>query len=74
LEVKDSGLGVPAERLPRLWDAFAQMADPLKRGAEGLGLGLALVKYVATEHGGEVTAMSAEGIGSAFGFSLPIHS
>ncbi len=71
-EVKDSGVGVPADRLPGLWDAFSQMADPLKRGAEGLGLGLALAKYVATEHGGAVTAMSAEGIGSAFGFSLPI--
>lgn len=73
-EVKDSGLGVPADKLARLWDAFAQMADPLKRGAEGLGLGLALVKYVATEHGGEVTATSAEGVGSAFGFSLPVNA
>lgn len=72
-EVKDSGIGVPTDKLPSLWDAFSQMADPLKRGAEGLGLGLALVKYVATEHGGEVTAISAEGIGSAFGFSLPLN-
>lgn len=74
LEVKDSGLGVPADKVAGLWDAFAQMADPLKRGAAGLGLGLALVKYVATEHGGEVTATSADGIGSAFGFSLPINN
>jgi signal transduction histidine kinase len=71
LEVKDTGVGVPAEKLPGLWDAFAQMADPLKRGAEGLGLGLALVKYVVTAHGGEVSATSTEGVGSAFGFQLP---
>jgi signal transduction histidine kinase len=71
-EVKDSGVGVPADKLPTLWDAFAQMADPMKRGAEGLGLGLALVKYVVTEHGGAVRAESAEGVGSVFGFWVPV--
>ena len=70
-EVKDTGLGVPPERLPELWKTFEQMADPLKRGQEGLGLGLALVKYVVAAHGGEVWAHSTLGAGSTFGFYIP---
>ena len=65
-------MGVPAERLPELWDSFTQMADPVKRGAESVGLGLALVKAVVTAHGGEVFAESQEGVGSTFGFMVPI--
>lgn len=72
LEVNDTGSGIPAERLPTLWVSFSQMADPLLRGVEGLGLGLALVKYVVNAHGGEVRAESREGVGSTFGFDLPI--
>ncbi len=71
-EVKDSGVGVPADKLPTLWEGFAQMADPLQRGVEGLGLGLALVRYVATAHGGQVWADSHEGVGSTFGFQVPL--
>ena len=48
------------------------MADPLRRGVEGLGLGLALVKYIVTAHGGQVFAESEEGKGSVFGFRVPI--
>jgi signal transduction histidine kinase len=74
LEVKDTGVGVPADKLPGLWEGFAQMADPLRRGVEGLGLGLALVKYVVNAHGGEVWAESQEGAGSTFGFRIPTSS
>jgi len=70
-EVRDTGVGIPNEKLPTLWDAFAQMADPVQRGAEGLGLGLTLVKYVANAHGGEVWAKSKENEGSIFGFTIP---
>ncbi len=70
--VRDTGIGVPADRLPELWDNFTQMADPVKRGAEGVGLGLALVKAVVTAHGGQVFAESKEGAGSTFGFQLPL--
>jgi len=71
-EVLDTGVGVPEEKLPTLWDAFAQMADPVRRGTEGLGLGLTLVKYVANAHGGEVWAKSKENNGSIFGFNIPL--
>ncbi len=70
-EVKDTGVGVPADKLPTLWEGFTQMADPLRRGLEGLGLGLALVKYIVNAHGGEVWVHSQEGIGSTFGFRVP---
>jgi len=70
-EVKDTGIGIPAEKLEQLWDTFSQVADPLKRGREGLGLGLALVRYVVRAHGGRVGASSQEGVGSTFRFWLP---
>ena len=71
-EVQDTGVGIPADKLPALWEDFMQMADPLRRGVEGLGLGLALVKYVANAHGGDVRAASEPGVGSTFGFDLPL--
>jgi signal transduction histidine kinase len=69
--VSDTGVGIPEDRLAGLWDGFSQMADPLKRGVEGLGLGLALVKHIVEAHGGKVKAKSTEGQGSTFGFSIP---
>lgn len=73
-EVTDNGVGVPPEKLESLWEGFNQMADPLKRGLEGLGLGLALVKYVVTAHGGQTIAQSSglPGEGSTFGFTIPL--
>ncbi len=70
--VKDSGPGIPPERLDKLWDGFNQLADPLRRGVEGIGLGLTLVKAVALAHGGDVFAHSDETVGSTFGFKLPV--
>ncbi|MBN1888471.1 MAG: hybrid sensor histidine kinase/response regulator [Thermoflexales bacterium] len=70
--VKDNGVGIPPEKLDTLWDAFAQTAERLKRGVEGLGLGLALVKSAVEAHGGEVMATSEQGQGSTFGFRIPI--
>ncbi|MFZ6028507.1 MAG: GAF domain-containing sensor histidine kinase [Chloroflexota bacterium] len=72
VDVKDNGKGVPADRLTEMWYEFKQMADPLKRGLEGLGLGLALVRHIVAVHAGEVWAESSEGKGSAFGFQVPI--
>jgi signal transduction histidine kinase len=71
-EIKDTGVGMPADKIPSLWEGFAQVADPLQRGIEGLGLGLPLVKYIVTAHGGRVWAESREGNGSIFGFQIPL--
>lgn len=72
--VHDTGIGVQPERLPDLWESFSQIADPIRRGREGLGLGLALVKYIVEAHKGTVWAESKQGSGSTFGFQLPIEN
>jgi signal transduction histidine kinase len=56
--------------LASLWHSFAQLADPVNRGVEGLGLGLALVNYIIKAHNGDVFATSKLGKGSTFGFHL----
>lgn len=71
-DVKDTGVGIPAESLNDIWKSFAQTADPLRRGLEGLGLGLALVGNIVTAHGGEVWVESQVGSGSVFGFKIPL--
>jgi adenylate cyclase len=70
--VKDTGRGIPTSKLATIWQAFAQAADDVQRGMEGVGLGLALVKSAVEAHGGEVSAMSKLNVGSTFGFWLPI--
>ena len=72
LHVVDTGIGIDAKMLQAIWDGFTQAADPLRRGVEGVGLGLALVKYIVNAHGGEVWAESQPGQGSSFGFRIPI--
>jgi PAS domain S-box-containing protein len=72
LTVRDSGIGMPPEILPRLFEAFAQADTSLDRSKGGLGLGLAIVKGVIEMHDGSVAAAS-EGIGkgSVFTVRLP---
>ena len=72
LRVADTGVGIPHDRLSRIFDLFYQVQQPLDRGAGGLGIGLTLVKHLAALHGGTVTAES-EGIdrGSVFTVRLP---
>jgi signal transduction histidine kinase len=70
-QVKDTGCGIPAERLATMWDAWDQNSDRVRRGVEGLGLGLALVKSTVEAHRGKVSASSTLGQGSTFGFSIP---
>jgi len=72
--VQDTGQGIPPEELSSIWEVFTQAADDVKRGMEGLGLGLALVKFVVEAHQGEVWASSKYGEGSTFGFRVPKRS
>lgn len=71
-EVVDTGEGIPEDKLRNIWKEFNQAADPLRRGVEGLGVGLPLVKYVVDAHKGDVWALSELKVGSTFGFRLPI--
>jgi signal transduction histidine kinase len=58
LRVRDNGVGIPPEFLPRIFDKFEQVAPPAQTPAGGLGLGLALVRGIVTLHGGSVEAIS----------------
>ena len=71
-DVKDTGVGVPRDKLETLWDGFTQASDPELRGQEGLGLGLALVRFIVTAHGGKLWVESTQGEGSTFGFRIPL--
>jgi CheY-like chemotaxis protein len=73
VSVADTGIGIPPELVPRLFDPFVQADRSLDRTQGGLGLGLALVKGIIGLHGGRVHAHS-EGIGrgATFSFELPL--
>ena len=71
VEVRDNGIGVAAENIPKLFQPFSQVDSSLTRNYGGTGLGLALSKRLVELHGGEVWVESKLGKGSCFGFSLP---
>jgi signal transduction histidine kinase len=70
LLVRDSGIGIPADELPRIWDRLYR--GDKSRSQRGLGLGLSLVKAVVQAHQGRVEAASDPGGGSVFSLSLPL--
>ncbi|MBY0231592.1 MAG: PAS domain S-box protein [Gemmataceae bacterium] len=73
LEVADTGIGLEASALPRLFEEFAQVDATIERSTGGLGLGLAIVRRVAELHGGRASASSAGlGRGSTFVIRLPL--
>ncbi len=72
LQVEDTGRGIPANQIDSLGRPFNQLVDPIKRGTEGLGIGLALVKYIAQAHGGQLQVESKLGVGSAFMVRIPL--
>jgi signal transduction histidine kinase len=72
ITVKDTGIGIPPEDLPRIWDRLFR--GDQSRSSRGLGLGLSLVKAVIEAHGGKVKAMSESGRGSLFTICLPSYN
>ncbi|HST49932.1 ATP-binding protein [Jatrophihabitans sp.] len=71
LTVSDTGSGIPAEELPRIFERFYQAPIRGARSGEGAGIGLSLVSDLARAHGGEVSAVSEVGKGSEFTVRLP---
>jgi PAS domain S-box-containing protein len=72
VRVRDEGIGMPAELLPRVFDLFVQADRSIERSRGGLGIGLTLVKSLVEMHGGTVEAKSAgPGHGSEFIVRLP---
>jgi PAS domain S-box-containing protein len=70
--VWDTGIGIPEDKLGRLFQPFAQLDGALNRQYGGTGLGLALVRRLAELHGGRIEVQSTPGAGSRFTITLPI--
>ncbi len=70
--VADTGIGIPNDELPRIFDRFYRVDKARSRGRGGTGLGLAIVMAIAEAHGGRVTVESTPGKGSVFTLHLPI--
>ena len=71
MEVRDNGLGIEAEHIPRLTERFYRIDKGRSREKGGTGLGLAIVKHVLAKHGGSLSIMSKPGEGSLFRCDLP---
>jgi signal transduction histidine kinase/AraC-like DNA-binding protein len=70
--VRDTGAGIPSEKLPHVFDRFYQADASATRRYEGTGIGLALAKELVELHGGEIRVESAPGTGSTFTVRLPL--
>ena len=73
IRVRDNGIGIPAEVLPRIFDLFTQLDGRSDHPHSGLGIGLALVRRLLQMHGGSIAAHSeGAGLGSEFVIRLPL--
>jgi len=69
IRIKDTGIGIPSNELPRIWDRLYRGAGG--RTQPGLGLGLSLVRAIVNAHGGRIAVTSAPGVGTEFTVVLP---
>ena len=72
LTISDTGTGIPSEELPRLFDRFHRVDGARGRSFEGSGIGLALVKELIRQHGGQISVQSEVDVGTSFTVSLPL--
>ena len=72
LSVSDSGVGIPIDELPKIFERFHRVADVHGRSHEGTGIGLALIQELAKLHGGIISVTSQVGKGSTFTVSIPL--
>ena len=71
IEVSDTGVGIPAEALPRVFDRFFRVDSSRSQGSGGTGLGLAIVKSIVELHGGHVEIASELGRGTQVTLHIP---
>jgi two-component system phosphate regulon sensor histidine kinase PhoR len=72
IEVEDTGIGIPSEHLPRIFERFYRVDKARSRDLGGTGLGLSIVKHLVSGMGGEVTVTSSVGVGSIFSVRLKV--
>lgn len=71
IRVQDTGLGIPAQDLPRIFERFYKVDRMRARGEKGTGLGLAIARHIVEAHGGKIGVESVEGAGAIFHFTIP---
>ncbi|GAB4540141.1 MAG: hypothetical protein Kow0063_29640 [Anaerolineae bacterium] len=74
ISVSDTGIGIPENLLPIIFDRFSRIERPEIQHTVGTGLGLSIVKGLVEAHGGEISVESEEGQGTCFTFTLPVAS
>lgn len=72
LQIKDTGVGIPPEEIPRLFERFHRVTGTRGRTYEGTGIGLSLVKELVLMHGGTITVDSQPGVGTTFTVHIPM--
>ena len=73
MEVRDTGAGIPAEQLPRIFEKFFQADNQGAASHAGSGLGLAIARTIVEAHGGQISCDSTPGVGTTFTIVLPEH-
>ena len=71
MEISDTGIGIPSEHLPRIFERFYRVDPARSRELGGTGLGLAIVKHLVEAHGGRVEAGSTLGAGTTIRILFP---
>lgn len=71
VDVRDTGIGIPEDDIPRIFERFYRVDKAHSRQLGGTGLGLAIVKHIIQAHGGDIHLTSALGVGTTFCFTLP---
>ena len=72
VEISDSGIGIPEDELPRIFEEFFRARNAKKIEKDGTGLGLSIAKQVVERHAGKIWVTSKEGKGTTFSFTLPL--
>jgi signal transduction histidine kinase len=72
VDVADTGIGIPPDAMPMIFDEFYRVDNPINQQTKGTGLGLSLVKNIVLAHGGKIWVESKVGKGTSFNFTLPV--
>ncbi len=70
--ISDTGIGIPQEDIPKVFDEFFRAANAKKIEKDGTGLGLSIAKQIVERHGGKIWVESQQGCGTTFSFTLPL--